>query len=221
MKKNPYPGKLIIIEGLDGAGGETQSKLLFDYLKKQKKPVEKLTYPDYQGPIGRLIHQFLHKRYDFSPETQFLLYFVDFIKDKEKIGKWLKERKIIISDRYFTSTIAYQCLKGFPLKKALKIADFFDLPRPNLIIYLKVSPKTSLIRKFREKKNLDRHEEDKDFLTRLSKFYGKLIKNQVFSKWVVVDGEKPIKEVFEEIKKEICSEFIKLKSCQNVLKMFI
>lgn len=206
MRKNPYSGKLIILEGLDGAGGETQSKLLFNYLKKQKKPVEKITYPDYQQPIGRLIHQYLHKRYDFPPETQFLLYFVDFVKDKEKIRKWLREKKIVISDRYFTSTIAYQCLKGFPLKKALKIADFFKLPKPDLIIYLKISPETSIKRKFKEKRSLDRHEADKTFLTKLAKFYQKLIKKQIFSRWVIIDGEKSIEEVFEEIKKIIKKE---------------
>ncbi|MDI6882884.1 MAG: dTMP kinase [Patescibacteria group bacterium] len=203
MKKNTCSGKLIVFEGLDGAGGETQSKLLFDWLKKKKKKVELLTYPDYQKPIGKLIHQFLHQKYEFSPEVQFLLYFADFIKDKEKIEKWLKQGKIIISDRYFTSTIAYQGLKGFPLKSALKIAKTFGLPRPALVIYLKISPQTSIKRKFQEKKHLDRHEGDKKFLAKLGRFYGKLIKNQTFSKWQVINGERSIEEVFKDIKKII------------------
>lgn len=197
MKKNLF----IVFEGIDGAGTEAQSKLLFNLLKKKKREVEKLTYPDYQGPIGKLIHQFLHKKYEFSPEIQFLLYFTDFLKDKEKIKKWQKEKRFIISDRYFTSTLAYQCQKGFSFKNAIKLAEIFDLPKPDLVIYLKVSPQTSIERKLKEKKNLDRHETDKKFLTKLTKFYKKLIKNQIFSRWVVVDGEKSIKEVFEEIKK--------------------
>ncbi|MDI6602788.1 MAG: dTMP kinase [Patescibacteria group bacterium] len=195
--------RFIVFEGIDGGGGETQSKLLFNFFKKKKISVEKLTYPDYQGSIGKLIHQYLHKKYEFPSEIQFLLYFTDFLKDKEKIKKWQKERKTIISDRYFTSTLAYQGQKGFPLKTALKIAKIFELPKPDLIIYLKISPETSIKRKFKEKKSLDRHEADKEFLTKLAKFYEKLITKQVFSRWAVVDGEKPIKEVFKEIKSGI------------------
>lgn len=196
MKKRLF----IVVEGIDGAGGETQSKLLFNFLRKEKIPVEKLTYPDYQGPIGKLIHQFLYKKYQFSTEVQFLLYFTDFLKDIKKIRKWQEERKFIIADRYFTSTLAYQCQKGFPLKSALNIAKIFDLPRPDLIIFLKISPQTSIKRKFKEKNNLDRHESDKKFLTQLAKFYEKLIKNQIFGRWLVIDAEKPIKEVFKEVK---------------------
>jgi dTMP kinase len=200
MQKNTYQGKFIVIEGIDGAGGETQSKILVRFLKKRKIGVEKLTYPDYSGPIGKLIHQFLHKKYEFLPEIQFLLYFLDFLKDKEKIKEYLKQGKIIISDRYFTSTLAYQCQKGVLLKDALKIAQIFDLPKPDLIIYLKISSKTSIKRKFKEKNNLDRHEENKKFLEKVAKYYEKLIKEQVFGKWVVINGEKPIKEVFKDIK---------------------
>lgn len=205
MEKNTLEGKFIIFEGLDGAGGETQINLLFDFLKEEKVPVEKLTYPDYQGPIGELIHQFLHKKYEFSPENQFLLYFSDFLKDKEKIRKWQKEGKLIISDRYFTSTLAYQCQKGFSLETALKVADLFNLPRPDLTIYLRISPETSIKRKFKEKKSLDRHEADKEFLEALTKFYRDLIKNNIFSHWVEVDGERSIQEVSAEVKKIIDS----------------
>jgi dTMP kinase len=207
MIKNSYPGKFIVIEGIDGAGGETQTKLLFNYLKKKRKPVEKLSYPDYQGPIGKLIHQFLHRKYDFSPEVQFLLYSTDFLKDKEKIKMWLERGKFIIADRYFTTTLAYQGLKGFQLKEALKFAEIFALPKPNLIVYLKISPETSIKRKLKEKKNLDRHEANKKFLSKLTNFYKELIKNQIFGEWIIINGERSIEEVSEEIKKLIDLKF--------------
>ncbi len=199
--KNHYKGKLIVFEGIDGAGTEVQSKLLLSYFKKQKRPVERLVYPDYQGPIGRLIHQYLHKEYDFSAEIQFLLYFLDFLKDQEKIKKLLKQGKTIIADRYFTSTLAYQGLKGFPVKNALKLAKIFGLSKPDLIIYLKVSPKISIKRKYKEKRSLDRHESDEKFLFKIARFYEKLIKNQTLGKWKVINGKKTIKEVGDEIKK--------------------
>ncbi len=193
--------KFIVFEGLDGAGTETQSNLLFDYLKKNKRKVEKFSYPDYHQPIGHLIHLYLHQKYEFSPETQFFLYFLDFVKDIRKINKFLKEKRIIISDRYFSSTLVYQGVKGFPLGKALKIAKIVNLPKPDLIIYLKISPETSLKRKIKEKKILDRHEIDTRFLKKVSRFYDGLIKNNFFSNWVVIDGEKKIEDVFKEVKK--------------------
>ena len=121
-----YSGKFIVFEGLDGAGTETLSKKLLSYLKK---PVKRIHYPDYQREMGRIIHKYLHRKYDFPVEVQFFLYLSDFAKDVEKINKWLKEGKIVIADRYFTSTLAYQGLRGFPQEKALKLAKFFKLPK--------------------------------------------------------------------------------------------
>jgi dTMP kinase len=201
MTKDKQSGQFIVFEGLDGAGGQTQTELLYNYLNKNR--AKKLSYPDYKSPVGEIIHQYLHRAYDLSVETQFLLYSTDFVKDAEKIRKWRKEGKIIISDRYFSSTIAYQGQRGFNIKKALKFAEIFSLPKPDLIVYLKVSPEISIKRKYHEKRSLDRNEKDKIFLSQLANFYEKLIKNSVFGKWAIVDGEKPIREVFEEVKKYI------------------
>lgn len=203
MRESPYAGKFIIFEGIEGAGGETQSKLLFDFFKGQGKRVKKLSYPDNKGPIGELIHRFLHRKYDFLPQVQFLLYFSDFLKDKQRIEEWKKGGEIIVSDRYFPSTLAYQCVQGFPLSEALNIAKIFELPKPDLIIYLKISPETGIQRKLKEKTDLDRHESNKQFVEKVANFYERLIKDQICSKWVVIDGEKSIREVFEEIKSQL------------------
>lgn len=201
MKKQPKKGKLIVFEGIDGAGTESLSKAFLNYFKKKKKEVKRIHYPDYNYPIGRLIHQYLHRKYDFSLEIQFIFYFADFAKDVEKINKWLKQGKIVLADRYFTSTLAYQGLRGFSQKDALKLAEIFKLPKPDLIIYLDVSPETSMKRKFKEKKSLDRNEENRKFLSQLTEFYKQLAKKKIFGKWVVIDGEDSIQEVFEKIKK--------------------
>lgn len=201
MKKRGYSGRFIVFEGLDGAGTESLSRAFLGYFKK--KGVRRIHYPDYGGSMGKVIHQYLHREYNLPIEVQFFLYFFDFVKDVEKIKQWLKEGKIVIADRYFTSTLAYQGSRGFPQKTALDLARFFKLPKPDLIIYLEVSPETSIRRKFREKGNLDRNEADRRFLARLAKFYKKLIKKGIFGKWVVIDGERSVEEVFEEVNKII------------------
>ncbi|MCX6814406.1 MAG: dTMP kinase [Candidatus Aenigmarchaeota archaeon] len=193
-------GRLIVIEGIDGAGGETQSKKMLQYLQGRKIQAERVYYPDYGNPFGDLIHEYLHKKYEFNVNTQFLLYALDMVKDRERILGWLNQGKIVIADRYFTSTIAYQGLR-LPIENALKFAEIFRLPKPDMILYLKVSPEISIKRKKVEKRNLDRNEENKAFLENVSKSYESLVKNQTWGSWFVIDGEKSIEQVFSQIKK--------------------
>lgn len=192
---------LVVIEGIDGAGGEIQSKLLLRFLKKKGIPAARLTYPDYSGPIGRLIHEYLHKKFELSVDMQFLLHFADRLQSQERIRKLLQEGRMVICDRYFTSILAYQGLAGFPLDKALRFAEMFGIRKPDIVIFLRVSPETSMKRKRGEKKDLDRNEADRALLGRVAKFYEGLVEKQIFGKWVAVDGEKPVQEVFEEIRK--------------------
>ena len=57
--------RFIVIEGIDGAGGETQSKLLVKHLKEKGKQAERITFPEYDKPIGNFISEFLYKKHDF------------------------------------------------------------------------------------------------------------------------------------------------------------
>jgi len=196
-------GNLFVFEGIDGGGTETQSKLLLDYLKNKNISAERICYPDYEQPLGKLIHEYLHKKFDFPPDVQAMLYAADMTKDKEKIKKWLEEGRTVIADRYITSTIAYQGFRGFPVEKILKLAEIFDIPKPDVIVYLKVSAETSMKRKLKEKPDLDRNESDKKLMENLSLFYEKLAKENIFSKWIVINGEKSREEVFEEVRKAL------------------
>ena len=126
-------GRLVVIEGADGAGGEEQSRRLLVLLKERGIPAKRHQYPDYSGPIGRIIHDFLHKKYDFSPEMLLLLYGADMVKDVGKIHAWLKQDKVVILDRYFTSALAYQSMQGVKLENCLK---FIGNNHPSLLTCL-------------------------------------------------------------------------------------
>jgi len=193
-------GRFIVIEGIDGCGGETQTKLLSDFLTKKGYGVKLKSYPGYDEPIGEMIHHFLHKRYEFPIDTETLIYFADFTKDTDDMEKSLKSGKMIVADRYFTSTIVYQCLKGFSLEKMLKLAEMFRLPKPDICIYVRISAETSFKRKTKEKGgSLDRHEEDKKFLSAVAEGYERAVANNTFCDWVVIDGEKSIEDVSSQI----------------------
>ncbi|MFA5086290.1 MAG: dTMP kinase [Candidatus Paceibacterota bacterium] len=196
-------GKFIVIEGVDGSGKGTQTKLLSDFLS-QKYEVLNKHYPEYGTPIGDLIDQWLHKKHEFSPDVQALLYFSDFMKDRELVEKYRENGKMVITDRYFTTTIVYQAFKGTSLEKLLKLAGLFNLSKPDICIYLRISGETSLARKSKEKPgNLDRHEEDKNFQNAVVQGFDKVAAENVFCEWVAIDAEKPAEEVFEEIKKTL------------------
>ncbi len=195
----------LVIEGIDGAGGSTQSNILKDFLEKKNFKVELISYPDYSNSIGKVIRKFLKKEFDISAETQFFLYALDMLKDKEKILKNLEEGKIVLADRYIFSTLAYQCFaKKFSLKKGLKLIEIFELPKPDLVFLLDIKPETSMKRKMKENDKLDRHEEDLKLLEKVRKGYLKLARENIFSKeWVVLNGENKIEEVSNEIKEII------------------
>jgi dTMP kinase len=197
-------GKLIVIEGIDGAGCGTQTEVLKEKLnEKLSQPVLHIRYPNYNNPIGVTIHKFLHEELQLSTDMQFFIYSLDMLNDMKEIRKALEEGRIVLADRYFTSTLAYQCAQGFPLEKALKFADLFDFVKPDLIIYLKVSAEISMIRKKKEKTNLDLFEKDLEFREKVSKKYDELADKNVFGKWFVVDSEKSIDEVATEIEDEV------------------
>lgn len=189
-------GKFIVIEGIDGCGKGTQTKLLSDFLSQKGHHIILKKYPEYGKPIGDLISNWLYsKDYDFNVEAQTLLYFADFIKDKECLENNLKDGKIILSDRYFTSTMVYQRIKGMPMSKLDILSQTFGLVKPDLIIYLKISPEISFERKSKQK-DLDRHEGDKKFLKILFDNFEETAKEY---NWQVVDGERPIEEVTKDI----------------------
>lgn len=190
----------MVIEGLDGAGGETQSRILAKLLRRKGKKVILLRYPDYSNPIGRLIQSFLKREFDLEVDVLFALYATDMVKDIQKIRRVLDSKGFVIADRYLTSTLAYQALRGFTLKKGLKFAEIFGLTRPDVAFFLDISPQTSVRRKFGEHSILDRYEESLDLLEKVRRSYMKLIRNRVFARrWIIIDGERSVGKVAREI----------------------
>lgn len=202
----------IVIEGIDGAGCETQAKALYNKLTHQypQSRTHFFKYPHYDDAVGKMIKDFLYKNKDLSPKEQFLLYSLQFIHDAPKI-KQLRtnhqpsEKNFIIADRYFTSTLCYQTLEGVALDKALRFADDFKIEKPELVFYLNVRPEIAMKRKSGEKKEKNRREKDFPFIQKTYQQYAYLIKNQVWTRWVNIDGNKGIEEITKDIYNKLLS----------------
>jgi len=204
VRKNSYPGKFIVIEGLDGSGQSTQTNLLNDFLIKKELKIVLTKEPTKDSEAGRKIREVLDKKEKMEPAQLQELFAQDRKEHLEKeIAPALKEGKIVISDRYFFSSFAYGAASGADLDWLMKINNNFLLP--DITFLLKVSPEVCIERI--QKRNQDSERtlfEEKEKLAKVWNFY-KIFPNR-FENVVVINGEKSIEEVFEEIKKIIIKE---------------
>jgi len=188
---------LIVFEGIDGSGTETQSRMLLERLGTDA--AVRVEYPDYEGDLGRLIRLFLDRKKELSTEMQFLLYAGDMVKDKERISGWLSAGKTVICDRYFNSTIVYQGIRGLGQEKALRFAEDFGIPRPDVVFFLDITPEESMKRKMGEHGKLDRNEADSAFLGRVNASYHRMARDNVFGQWFVIDGTASKGDVHRQV----------------------
>jgi dTMP kinase len=193
---------LIAIEGIDGSGKTTIARFLEEELKKIGYNVVRFKEPT-DSEYGRKIKQILKERI-VSPKEELEL----FLKDREvdvrdNILPALKEGKIVIMDRYYYSTIAYQGALGLDVEEIKKLNEKF--PKPDLVIILDVSPETAL-KRIKAKRKPDRFE-DLNYLRRVRDIFLSLRDNVV-----VINAERELEDVKREVLK------IVLKHLERFLK---
>ena len=142
-------GVLIVFEGIDGTGKSTQLALLSSSLKKDGYDVITTREPT-DGRYGRQIRALYSNRVSVSREQELDL----FLSDREEhvnevIGPSLALKRIVLCDRYFLSTAAYQGAAGFDPLAIIERNSF--APMPDLALLLEISPEES-IRRITEKR---------------------------------------------------------------------
>ncbi|OGG60145.1 hypothetical protein A2765_01080 [Candidatus Kaiserbacteria bacterium RIFCSPHIGHO2_01_FULL_56_24] len=164
MKK----GKLIVIDGSDGVGKATQTKLLVERLQKAGKRVETLDFPQYGvNFFGTFLKECLTGGHgDFISQDPYLVsiaYAADRWESKARLEKWFRDGAIVILNRYVSSNQMHQGGKIKDTKARTRFLKWLDrmehhvfgLPRPDLILYLHVPVKISQkLMKGRGKKDL-------------------------------------------------------------------
>ena len=181
-------GKLVVIEGSDGSGKATQTKLLFEYLKEQGRNVRMVSYPDYDSPSSSLVKMYLgsefgHDPYSVNAHVTSAFFAVDrfasYLKNWKSFYESSKDA-IVICDRYVTSNMLHQTSKLDSLAEKERFLEWeYDfefvkggLPVPDLVFFLDVPPDTAfrLMRdrenKITHKSEKDIHESNKDFLVK-------------------------------------------------------
>lgn len=194
MYKNPYKGKFIVIEGLDGAGSSTQASRLTEYLSDKNMRIS-LTKEPTDNLIGGLVRSQLGGDWKSGAVCLQLLFTADRAYHlKKRIIPLLKKGVNIVTDRYFFSTIAYGNLGVKDWNWLLKINEKFMLP--DMTFILKVSSKicAERMRISRFHKELFEKEEK---LKKVWKNYERLAKE--FENVFVIDGERAVEIVSYDI----------------------
>ena len=142
-------GVFICIEGLDGSGKSTQAKLLTKKLCKAGYNAVFTAEPS-QGKIGKFIRKRLFEQERLPTTVEALLFAADRIEHVQNtIVPALNEGKIVISDRYVYSSLAYQGSAGLDLNWIETIND--NAKKPDLSIFVDVAPEVVLDRLKRKK----------------------------------------------------------------------
>ena len=199
MLKNSYSGKFIVFEGLDGSGQSTQSALLKDFLLKKGYEIILTKEPTVDSEAGRKIRKVLDKKLIINPKELQELFAQDRKEHLENtIIPALKQRKIVISDRYFFSSFAFGATNGVDLEYLIKINDSFLMP--DITFLLKVSPDIC-VHKIKNRGEEVTLFEKKEKLEKVWQVYKTFPER--FNNMYIIDGEKSIEQIFEQTKKII------------------
>ena len=192
-------GIFICVEGLDGCGKTTQAKLLVRRLKKDYDAI--YTAEPSNGKIGKIIKKnYLHTDKRGSAVVEALLFAADrFEHLKSEVLPALDEGKLVVSDRYAYSSLAYQGATGLDLEWIEKINE--HAIRPDMALFIDVEPETVIRRLKRKRSVMENLETQLKVREIYLRFVGK-------DGLVRIDGNKPKREVAKEITATV-KEFLK------------
>lgn len=188
-------GAFIVFEGIDGSGKSTLCKRVAETLGARGIPAVVTAEPTHGG-IGAIIRS--GAAGPISQETEALLFVADRNDHTERIMESVSEGVVVLCDRYFASTVAYQSsgLDGVAVDAEWLItinSRFFD--RPDLVILLDIDPEAGLGRVDSRGEEVSKFE-DLEFLRRVRSSYLDLAERFGFR---VVDASRTPDEVYEEV----------------------
>lgn len=222
-------GKLIVIEGTDSSGKETQTAMLFEKLSKEIKKIRKISFPNYNSPACAPVKMYLAGEFGtdaekVNPYPASTMYAIDrYASYKTDWVNFYKDGGIIITDRYTTSNMVHQASKIDNSKeKEIYLSWLEDLeynkmeiPRPDLVIFLNMPTETAQ-KLMAERKNKitgedkkDIHEKNVEYLKKSHKNACEISKKYSWKEIECVENNrlKTIEEISNEVF-ELVSEIL-------------
>ena len=183
-------GTFICIEGLDGSGKTTQTKLITQKLRKSHNAVY-TTEPSH-GKIGTFIrNSYLYCEKRLSSVIEALLFAAERIEHVEtEVLPALHQGKLVISDRYIYSSLAYQGAAGLSLEWIEKINE--QALKPDLAVFIDVDPKIVMSRLKPKKSVMENMETQR----KVREIYLKFVEKGSLTR---INGDKSKNEVAKEV----------------------
>ncbi len=195
-----YPkgrGMLVVFEGLDGCGKGTQIDMLRSTLD-----CALMKYP--RAKFG-MLRNYLDRKVQIEPKALFLLFLADIMDGQDELKRAIDSYEHVILDRYVFSTIAYE-KEAYGFDRAMGLVEDASFVIPDKVILLDMPPEMSQKRKLSQKE-LDRYEEDLDYLAEVRERFLRLSRQRFLTpNWHNVDASRDIDSVFEDILKAIKNE---------------
>jgi dTMP kinase len=200
-------GFFITFEGIDFCGKTTQARRLVTYLRRKDYKVLLVREPGGDRIAERIRRILLSKKNsDMTALTELLLYEAARSQLTERvILPALKQGKMVVCDRYFDSSLAYQGYGRGLNKKMIKHLNHISTSGlvPDLTILLDVPVRTSFERRKREKRKKDRLEKERvEFHQRLREGYLKLAR-QNRKRIKIVDGMENVEKTWQKVRKVV------------------
>lgn len=220
---------IVVIEGTDGCGKETQSRLLVERLGKQNIKAFRQSFPNYGSagakPVETLLSGNLGTNVDALDEYQTsVLFAVDrLFTYKTVLKEHLDKGEVLVLDRYVESNLLYQATRILDSTKFEEYVNWLlnfeystlKLPKPDLVIYLNMPPNISkhLIQSRGKKNDLktDIYENDDIYMQNVYERGLKIAQKFDFTIIDCVDKNGKLKTI-QDINNEICS-----KVCNKIL----
>lgn len=165
------PGLLIVLEGIDGTGKTTLAAELAEALRARGQSVL-TTFEPTHGPYGQRLRALATQgRDDVTPQEETELFIADRREHvAEVIRPALDEGCMVIMDRYYYSTMAYQGARGMDPAQIERLHEGFA-PRPDLLVLLDLPVEEALHRITRKRGSIPDHFEGADYLARVREFF--------------------------------------------------
>ena len=202
MKKNLF----IALEGIDGSGKSTQVKLLSESLEKTGHKIY-TTFEPTDSPIGRIIRDIFNHRLEADHRTIAGLFVADrldhLLNKQNGILRKMEEGYTVITDRYYFSSYAYHGAH-MSLDWVIEANSLSaDLLRPDINIFIDISPEISLKRIAKSRHSMELFETLDNLRQVKDKYYEAIEKLKDQERVFITDGNREPEAIFKDIRKEI------------------